>query len=253
MNGPELNIDWQHWYDRWEAMQNCYIPERLYRFKLMFELAEIKSAEPNILDLGCGPGSLSFSALELFPQAKITAVDFDRLLLTMGRKVAGDSTIRFLETDMNEPSWWEAYDDHFDLVVSATALHWLDPAALKKTYMRIFKALKPGGAFMLSDHIASDSSKIQKSYDRLLQDRQKEAFEKSSAFEWDHYWDQLKSAAGNDLSRFRDENAAWAGHEEGQPKSFHFQALQTAGFKQLDIIWQDLGEAVLRAIKGKNH
>ena len=49
-------IDWPHWFARWEAMQNCYVPHRLYRFDLMLKLAGLpREGEAHILDLGCGP------------------------------------------------------------------------------------------------------------------------------------------------------------------------------------------------------
>jgi len=52
----QLHLDWRHWFDRWEAMQNCYIPHRLDRFDVMMKVAGLPTEkEVQILDLGCGP------------------------------------------------------------------------------------------------------------------------------------------------------------------------------------------------------
>jgi len=79
----DSDLDWHQWFERWEAMQNCYIPQRLYRFDLMLQLADLsREGEVQILDLGCGPGSLAFRALQRYSNARIVAVDFDPVLLT---------------------------------------------------------------------------------------------------------------------------------------------------------------------------
>ena len=66
MDRLDKDIDWGYWFDQWELMQNGYIPHRLYRFNLIYELAGLMDMDkPRILDLGCGPHSLSFRALEV--------------------------------------------------------------------------------------------------------------------------------------------------------------------------------------------
>ncbi|MBN1888561.1 MAG: hypothetical protein JW850_11245, partial [Thermoflexales bacterium] len=56
-----IELDWLMWYDRWETMQNCYVPQRLRRFDLMLQLIDLPREAPlHVLDLGCGPGSLAF-------------------------------------------------------------------------------------------------------------------------------------------------------------------------------------------------
>jgi len=119
------NLDWQHWFEHWETMLNCYVPQRPYRFDLMLRLADLpREDQVQILDLGCGPGSLGFRALRRYPNAHVVAVDSDPVLLSMGQAIGQEtaSRIQFVQADIQQPDWWAPYDETFDLVLSATAL-----------------------------------------------------------------------------------------------------------------------------------
>jgi len=249
----ELNLDWQRWFERWEQMQNGYIPDRRHRFKLMLEFPEFpKNAKINILDLGCGPGSLSFCALEHFPAARATAIDADPVLLGMGQKVSKSFSrkVLFIHYDLRRPDWWESHSGKFDLVLSATALHWLNAEHLSRTYQRVFRVLKPGGWFLNSDHIADDNPRIQARFREILQSRQKQFFAKNDADDWDGFWKSLESAIGKTVfKKIRSWKAVWEGTDDGQPRQFHFSALKGCGFKDVFQVWQDLGESIIAARK----
>jgi SAM-dependent methyltransferase len=243
-------IDWQTWFERWEAMQNCYIPQRRYRFNLLLTLTNpFPQEDPSILDLGCGPGSLAFQALRLYPRARVLAVDADPIMLQMGRAVArNDQRIRFVQADLREPWTWQ--DGPYDLVVSATALHWLTREHLSRVFVHIYDALKPGGSFLNSDHISADDDALQKRYHELLEAGQRRAFRASGADDWNGYWSALAAALGRDPSQGApDEGAIWEGSDDGHPRSYHLEALQAAGFQDVLFHWQDLGEAIVAARK----
>ena len=249
----DSDLDWHMWFERWQAQQDCYVPQRLYRFDLMLQWPNLpREADVHILNLGCGPGSLAFRALKCYPNARVVAVDFDTVLLTMGQRVAQNRTdhIQFLQADIREAGWWAAYDGTFDLVVSSTALHWLGAENLARTYSRVYQALKPGGWLMNSDHIASDNEEAQARYREMLRTKQQTAFHKSGADDWDAFWDSLGRELGKlDLRELRNEAEYWEGSDDGQPKRFHIDVLRECGFEQVEFHWQDLGEAVIGARK----
>lgn len=250
MNGDNPNLDWQRYYERWEAMQNCYVPQRIYRFDLMLRLANLpRDEEVHILDLGCGPGSLSFRALRSYPRAHVLAVDFDPIMLTMGREVAGEAAdrIAFQRVDLRQPGWWAPYEETFDLIVSSTALHWLNADNLRKLYQRVYWALQPGGRFFNSDHMASSDPEVQAHYEKLLHVDQQTAFHVVGADDWERFWQDLEQALGQPIDRSQED--LWEGTDSGLPRQFHVEALRACGFEQVAFHWQDLGEAVMGAKK----
>jgi len=226
----DSDLNWHTWFERWQTQQDCYVPQRLYRFDLMLQWPNLpREAEVHILNLGCGPGSLAFRALERYPNAHVVAVDFDQILLAMGRHVAQDRTdrIQFLRIDIRDATWWAAYDGTFDLVVSATALHWLGAENLARTYRRVYQALKPGGWLMNSDHIASNNPETQTRYREMLRAKQRTAFRESGADDWDAFWDSLgRELYQLDLQQLRNEAEYWEGSDDGQPKRFHIDVLR---------------------------
>ena len=253
MKPLDIDPDWHQWFEEWEAMQDCYIPERLHRFDLIFERVGMpREVQIDILDLGCGPGSLSFRALQRYPNARIVAVDFDQVLLTMGQNVAGKRAdrIRFIQTDIREADWWAEYAEAFDLVVSATALHWLNAEHLAETYLRVYEVLKPGGHFINTDHIASDDPQMQTRLREMKEARQQAAFQESRAYDWNTFWDDLARQLDRvDLRELRNIDEYWEGTEDGQPEQFHIDTLRRCGFEEIEVYWQDLGDAVIGARK----
>jgi SAM-dependent methyltransferase len=250
MDASAHNLDWHHWFARWEAMQNCYIPQRLYRFDLMLRLADLpREDEVHILDLGCGPGSLSFRALRYYPNGRIVAVDFDPIMLEIGHRVASGppESIQFLEADLREHDWWAPYSETFDLIVSSTALHWLSEESMTHVYEKVYRALKPGGRFFNSDHMASSDPQVQAQYERLLHVNQQSAFHVIGADDWEAFWRELEQAIGEKVDR-KDEEL-WEGTDSGLTRQFHVGALQGCGFDQVAFHWQDMGEAVIGATK----
>ncbi|MBI5043359.1 MAG: class I SAM-dependent methyltransferase, partial [Nitrospirae bacterium] len=205
-----------------------------------------------ILDLGCGPGSLAFHALQHYPNAYILAVDANSVLLAIGQQIPKKTTerLQFLEADIRQPDWWMAYKDTFDLVLSATTLHWLSPEHLTQVYQNIYQVLKLGGWFLSSDHIASDNSETQAHYRQMLQKHQQTAFRETGADDWDGFWQSLATELGKpDSQTLRGERNIWEGNDDGQPRQFHINTLQQCGFEKIEFYWQDLGEAVIGARK----
>ncbi len=251
-------MDWLHWFNRWEAMQNAYLPQRQHRFDLMFRLPDFpREADVRILDLGCGPGSVTLCALRHYPNARIVAADADPVLLAMGRESANErisgstdqrnsvQSVDFILADLRDGAWWADYDGTFDLVVSATALHWLTEAHLAEVYRRVYRALKPGGWFFNADHIAADDPAMQTRYRDLLHEWQQANFD-AGAEDWDGFWRGFEAAltqAG--LPSQREAITYWEGSDDGLPRQFHLDTLRACGFADVAVHWQDLGEALI--------
>ena len=58
---------------------------------------------------------------------------------------------------------WTCLDNHFDIILAAATLHHLrDDEDWELMFNKIYKALKPGGSFWVSDLICHDSEFINK-------------------------------------------------------------------------------------------
>ena len=70
--------------DSWDRQQAAYIAEREARFNAQLEVLALAAGQDfHVVDLACGPGSLSLRILQRFPQARVTAIDLDPLLLAV--------------------------------------------------------------------------------------------------------------------------------------------------------------------------
>ncbi len=71
MSIQHVTTDFANWLARWDAQQQRHIPDREERFSAMVDaVAAFAGAEPRVLDLGCGPGSLSARLLDRIPGAE---------------------------------------------------------------------------------------------------------------------------------------------------------------------------------------
>jgi SAM-dependent methyltransferase len=150
--------DWAGWLERWDRQQESHVMEREDRFAAVIETVAALTGKlaPYLLDLGCGPGSLSARLLERMPAARVVAVDNDPLLLAIGRGAYADrygERLRFVQADLRDPSWTHGLelDRPLDAVVSTTALHWLSEKVLRRLYAELASRMRAGGAFVDGD------------------------------------------------------------------------------------------------------
>jgi ubiquinone/menaquinone biosynthesis C-methylase UbiE len=95
-----------------------------------------------MLEIGCGTGK---STLPLARRGyRILAVEIGENLAAIARgKLAGYPRAEVVTGDFEE---LPVEEGTFDLVVSASAFHWLDPEV---AYPKVYRALKPGGSIAL--------------------------------------------------------------------------------------------------------
>src|ERR1700729_1988150 len=67
------------WIDRWDRQQEVYMPDREERFTALIDAVEAGTGRPDplVLDLGCGPGSLSVRLLGRLPPPPLTLIGID--------------------------------------------------------------------------------------------------------------------------------------------------------------------------------
>jgi trans-aconitate methyltransferase len=246
-------LNWADWVDRWERQQERYLVDREGRFGLMLDYAEalLPTEAPRVLDLCCGNGALTRRVLARFPGARVTAVDWDPVHLEIARQVLPDE-VEIVEADVTTRDWSDALGaDSVDLVVSATALHWLERAALEDLYARLAILVAPGGLFVNADHLPPEEPTI-----ALVGEELTEAWQDANFAHGEETHDGFHEAAGAapELRAASELRARRFGpHDEGhsmtQNVGFHRAALRQAGFDEVTEVWRHRNDAVLLAYR----
>lgn len=244
---------WVDWLERWDRMQEGFSPERERRFQAMFDLlaAQLPSRF-TALDLGCGPGSTSDRLLERFPRARSVAVDFDPVVLRVGRGALGDreGRLTWVEADLRDPGWTKRVPRlRYDAAVSTTALHWLDPPGLKRLYRGLHRLLRPGGVFLNGDVMpyGSRSPTLSELARKVRVVRFGKGPRRAQGDAWTRWWNDLRrEGALRPEFDERDRRFPRTHHDERPPTvDAHRAALRSAGFRMSAVVWQDLENRVL--------
>jgi SAM-dependent methyltransferase len=257
---PELDTETaRRWVERWDAQQQGYLPGREDRFTALIDAVEAGTGRPDplVLDLGCGPGSLSVRLLDRLPRATVVAVDSDPLLLALGRAAhAGRAGLRFVDCDLRAAGWTAALglDRPADAAVSTTALHWLQPGELAAMYAELARVLRPGGLLLDGDHLLEDGQTAP-TLARLAQLVSERADARRAPAgqqeDWEGWWraattdPALAGPAARRAARHLSEDHHGS---ETLLLSQHVSALRRAGFAEVGTLWQYGENRILCAV-----
>ncbi len=115
----------------------------------LLEQADLQSGQ-NVLDVGCGTGTLALRAGRLEPNIRVTGLDADARILALARHKARDvgPTVEFTQ------GWADRLpfaDGSFDRALSSLFFHHLLPAQKVAALSEIFRVLRPGGEVHIAD------------------------------------------------------------------------------------------------------
>jgi len=250
-------VDWEAWQQRWDRQQEVYLPDREERFAAMLDVVEAaRGAEPRVVDLAGGTGSISRRILGRFPKATVVVLDVDPALLAIAAgSFEGDERVTIRTADLDDPSWVAGVEpESFDAVLSATALHWLTPERLRRVYAESAGLLRAGGVFANADHMADDGlSGLNEALARLHQNRVEHRRD-DGRWDWGRWWEEL--AAEPEMAELvvrRNEHFAAAptsSHTRSYlPSSWHLDALRAAGYAQAGLAWRGLADALAVGVR----
>lgn len=147
--------------ERYDRVRPGYPPE------LFDDLAELAGIGPGcrVLEIGCGTGQATVPLAERGCQ--VTAVELGAALAQVARR----NLARFPHVQVEVAAFedWPLPPEPFDVVVAATAFHWLDPDVRTA---KVADALRPGGALAVisTHHVAGGTQaffdEVQTCYER---------------------------------------------------------------------------------------
>ncbi|MBY0413700.1 MAG: class I SAM-dependent methyltransferase [Bdellovibrionales bacterium] len=125
---------------------------------LVYALQVCQSIRPGgqVLDLGCGPGTLLCMLAGLMPTTIFTGVDLSDEMLNMARKnseIQNLINVNFLKDNMVEIKNNHVADHSMDTIISTLAMHHLpDLEKLTEYFVNIKRMLKPDGQVLIADY-----------------------------------------------------------------------------------------------------
>jgi SAM-dependent methyltransferase len=251
---PLNDFDADAWQHSWDRQQEVYLPDREHRFAHMLDIVDAITDDhaPAVLDLAGGTGSISLRLLRRFPRARTTLLDVDPVLLSIAQASLDDRTT-ILPGDLRTSQWTEALDrPAYDAVLTATALHWLDPDRLADLYREIRDVLRPGGVFINADHMPDDG--LPTLSERLAtreHSRQEALWTAGAALSWDGWWDHLTAdpTLGPLVVRRAAVFSDWHPDEITPNVSWHLQAMRDAGYTEVGVVWRGARDAAVTAVR----
>ena len=129
-----------------------------------------KDENAKILDLGCGTGLELEFYFPLNPAAKITGIDLSKGMLNAMREKFPYKNISLICGSYFDVPFGE---NAFDAAVSVESLHHFTAEEKRPRYEKLYRALKKGGYFILTDYLCKTDEE-EKLYREAYLNQQKE-------------------------------------------------------------------------------
>ena len=139
--------------EAWNEITRVYfIREKFIRLIDIFILRKLPARFENVLDIGCGTGSLA--KVLAGSSRSVAAVDIAPEMLELAKTINRSSNIEYINADFNSLNLKK---DFFDLIISIDTLHYLD---MENTFLKTRESLKNGGTLLIADLIELKTSNL---------------------------------------------------------------------------------------------
>ncbi|WP_295675817.1 class I SAM-dependent methyltransferase [uncultured Mucilaginibacter sp.] len=182
-----------------------------------------------LLDIGCGAGNYTLRMLSKVAGLNCTLNDLSMPMLQKAKERVSPQTAGTVTLIQNDMRNLDLPDNHFDIILAAATLHHLrDDDDWELMFNKIYKALKPGGSFWVSDLIAHDSEFINKLF-------------------VDKYSNYLETLGGPE---YRQKVWDYVNYED-TPRSLNYQLalLAKVGFSAIEVLHKNSCFAAFGGIK----
>lgn len=239
-----------HWCRSWDRLQEVYGPHRSRRWDaLVAELAGVpavrrrpgESGHPAVVDLGCGPGTLTARLAAALPGSVVVGVDADPFLVALARAAfpGGRWAVgRFGPSGLSVEGGAPVPDRIAAFVASAT-LHYLDADRLRDTAAVLRGRLAAGGVLLNADRLPASAAPFAQDEPRPDGDR--------APSPWERWWAAAAAdpVLGPVLARHPRDLLPAGDHPLSVAE--HLVALRAAGYPDCREVWRHDDCAVVRA------
>jgi tRNA (cmo5U34)-methyltransferase len=184
-------------------------------------------AKINVIDLGCGTGTIAKKISEHYKNSRIVCLDIATNMIEIAKiKLSNHVNTEFLTEDFSKIEFKEKYD----VVVSSLALHHLETDKQKKEfYKKIYEILNESGLFLNADVVLASSEYWQK---QNMQQWTEYMKKRVSEQEIKNHW--IPKYESEDRPAVLVDQITW---------------LKEIGFKYIDVIWKYFNFSVYGGIK----
>ena len=181
-----------------------------------------ESAALQVIDLGCGTGTVAKSILRRFPNARVTCIDLaENMIASAQARLGVGPEMRYIASDFNSFE----FNSEYDVAVSSLALHHLASDVDKRRfYRRIYDGLHSGGVFYNADVVLGSSNSLQAVY---MEQWRKFMSREISQQEIEEKW--IPNYEDDDRPAKLMDQLAW---------------LAEIGFSEVDVVWKYFNFAV---------
>ena len=193
------------------------------------------------VEIGSGPGTLSYAILDCFPAATVVALDGSESMRahakTRLRSFGDRFSVQAFELGASD---WHLYLDSSDAVVSSLCIHHLSGEDKRHLYTSIFQRISPRGALVIADlvepQLPQGREVFAAGWDRAAKQRADgrsgTLFDRFVKEEWNYY-------------RFPDPS------DRPSPLIDQLVWLKEAGFQVVDCFWLLAGHAIFAGYKSR--
>lgn len=182
-----------------------------------------------LLDIGCGAGNYTLKMLSKIPGLNCTLNDLSQPMLERAEQRVSEQTtgtVTTIQLDMRE---LDLEAEKYDIVLAAATLHHLrTDEDWEHVFNKVYRALKPGGSFWISDLVIHDTQPL----NTLFQH---------------HYGNYLETLGGTE---YRQKVFDYIEYED-TPRSVKYQSdlMQRVGFKDVEVLHKNLCFAAFGGVK----
>jgi trans-aconitate methyltransferase len=248
--------DWADvWQGSWDRLEEGLMRGREQRIGVLPDLVEgLAATAPQVLDLACGPGTITRRLLARLPAAHSVALDADPVLLTIASATfADDDRVRVVRSDLRDPAWLDAMPEpQVDAVLTATALHWLPEHVVCRLYSDLAGVVRPGGVFAHAEEMPLVGSPSLRAVLAAAQRMRRKRASVGPRTEWDAWWEQAASDPALSAAMAERQTVfatSYPTEEFSPPAEWHIAALSEAGFAEAGVVWRSGDSAVVAAVR----